>query len=79
VKSGMLYSRLTLTAHTLGLVVQPVSQALEEYPEMSTLYHGIHESYAPKGQTIQMLVRIGKPTEEVPQSMRRDVMDLIKE
>jgi hypothetical protein len=74
----MLYSRLTLTAHTLGLVVQPVSQALEEYPEMSKLYHGIHESYAPKGQTIQMLVRIGKPTEEVPQSMRRDVMDLIR-
>jgi hypothetical protein len=77
VKSGMLYSRLTLTAHSLGLVVQPVSQALEEYPEMSKLYHGIHDAYAPEGQTIQMLVRIGKPTEKVPQSMRRDVTDLI--
>ncbi|MET1249525.1 hypothetical protein ABWW58_12130 [Sporolactobacillus sp. STCC-11] len=77
VKSGMLYSRLTLTAHNLGLAVQPVSQALEEYPEMSKLYHSIHNTYAPEGQTIQMLVRIGKPTEKVPQSMRRDVMDLI--
>lgn len=77
VMSGMLYSRLTLTAHTLGLAVQPVSQALEEYSEMNKLYKSIHKDYAPNGQTIQMLVRIGKPTKNVPQSMRRDVMDLI--
>ncbi|MCO7125298.1 nitroreductase family protein [Sporolactobacillus shoreicorticis] len=77
VKSGMIYSRLTLTAASLGLAVQPVSQALEEYPEMNKQYTGIHRSYAPKGQTIQMLVRIGTPTKTVPQSMRRDVMELV--
>lgn len=57
--------------------MQPLSQALEEYPEMNELYSGIHLDYAPEGGTIQMLVRIGKPEEQVPQSMRRDVMDLI--
>jgi ribosomal protein S13 len=77
VKSGMLYSRLILKAHQLGLVMQPLSQALEEYPEMKKPYSNIHHDYAPDGNTIQMLLRLGKPTEEVPQSMRRDVMDLI--
>lgn len=77
VKSGMLYSRLILEAHGTGLVMQPLSQVLEEYPEMKEPYKSIHQSYAPDGYTIQMLVRLGKPSKEVPQSMRRDVMDFI--
>lgn len=77
VKSGMLYSQLILEANHLGLAVQPLSQVLEEYPEMRQLYNGIHRDYAPDGGTIQMLVRIGKPVQNVPQTMRRDVMDLI--
>lgn len=79
VKSGMIYSKLNLTASSLGLAVQPVSQALEEYPEMRKQYTDIHRRYAANGQTIQMLVRIGTPTQSVPQSMRRDVMDLIRD
>lgn len=78
VKSGMIYSRVLLSAHRLGLVMQPVSQALEEYPEMTEPYHLIHRHYASEGGTIQMLVRIGKPKKEVPRSMRRDVLDLIE-
>lgn len=77
VKSGMLYSRLILKAHSLGFVMQPLSQVLEEYPEMKEPYSSIHKDYASEGGTIQMLVRLGKPTKEVPKSMRRDVMDLI--
>lgn len=76
VRSGMIYSRLTLTAHRMGFVVQPLSQVLEEYPEMKEPYHRIHHNYAEDG-TIQMLLRLGKPTKEVPHSMRRDVMELI--
>jgi hypothetical protein len=77
VKSGMLYSRLILEAHNLGLVMQPLSQVLEEYPEMKEPYTSIHQNYTSDGSTIQMLVRLGKSTKEVPLSMRRDVMDLI--
>jgi hypothetical protein len=77
VKSGMLYSKLILAAQQQGIVMQPLSQVLEEYPEMKELYKDIHKDYAPEGGTIQMLVRLGKPTKEVPQSMRRDAMDLI--
>ncbi len=77
VKSGMLYSKLMLGAQSQGFAMQPLSQALEEYPEMKKLYNGIHRDYAPDGGTIQMFVRLGKPTKKIPQSMRRDVMDLI--
>jgi hypothetical protein len=77
VKSGMVYSRLVLTAHSLGLAMQPLSQVLEEYPEMKDQYSEVHKEFAFPGETLQMLFRIGKPTKEIPKSMRRDVMDII--
>jgi hypothetical protein len=77
VESGMLYSELVLTGHTLGLVMQPLSQALEEYPEMKVPYDGLKQAYAPGGGTVQMLFRVGKPTKSTPLSMRRDVKDLL--
>lgn len=77
VESGMLYSRLVLTGHTLGLAMQPLSQTLEEYPEMKEPYTGFRQAYAPGGGTVQMLFRVGEPTKDTPLSMRRDVMDLI--
>lgn len=77
VVSGMLYSRMVLSAHQLGLVMQPLSQVLEEYPEMAEQYGSIHGEYAPEGGTIQMLVRLGQPTKDTPLTMRRDVMDLV--
>ncbi|MBV4418385.1 hypothetical protein KM800_03440 [Clostridium tyrobutyricum] len=79
VESGMLYSKLVLTGHTLGLVMQPLSQVLEEYSEMSIPYTEFQQTYAPNGGTVQMLFRLGKPTKSTPLSMRRDVMDLIIE
>ncbi len=78
VSSGMLYSQLILKAHQMGYAMQPLSQALEEYHEMKAPYDAIHRAYAPNGGTIQMLVRIGKPTKGVLLSMRRDVTDLIR-
>lgn len=78
VQSGMVYSKLVLTMHTLGLAVQPLSQVLEEYPEMETPYTQFKETYSPDGKTVQMLVRVGVPAKSVPLSMRRDVQSLIK-
>ncbi|AKG33952.1 Acg family FMN-binding oxidoreductase [Paenibacillus durus] len=79
VKAGMLYSRLVLTTHEEGLVMQPISQVLEEYPEMHEAYSKVHREYAKAGETIQFLVRLGKPTQDTPLSMRQGVMDLISE
>ncbi|MNC08041.1 hypothetical protein D3C76_76140 [compost metagenome] len=77
VKAGMLYSRLILAGHEQGLVMQPLSQVLEEYPEMKEPYTRIHKEYAPGGETIQLLVRVGQPTQDTPLSMRREVTWLI--
>ena len=78
VESGILYSRFLLTASDMGYVMQPLSQATEEYPEMAGMYKEIHEEYAGEGETIQMLMRIGVPEKEVPPTMRLDVMDIIE-
>ncbi|MGV8882335.1 MAG: Acg family FMN-binding oxidoreductase [Rhodoglobus sp.] len=77
VGAGILYAQFSLHARTLGLVMQPLSQVLQEYPTMAAPYAAIHAEYAPNGQTIQMLVRIGTPTAEYPVSMRRDANALV--
>jgi len=77
VESGMLYSRLVLTGQTLGLAMQPLSQVLEEYPEMQVPYTEFQQTYAPGGSTVQMLFRVGVPTQSVPLSIRRDVLSLL--
>ena len=75
VRSGMIYSRLVLTGHTMGLAMQPLSQVLEEYPEMNHLYTKFKQKYAPKDGTIQMLFRTGYPKKRMPLSMRQDIMN----
>ncbi|MFN7534198.1 MAG: Acg family FMN-binding oxidoreductase [Brevundimonas sp.] len=57
--AGARWLRLSLAATQLGLSLQPVSQALQEYPEMSGPYGRIHALYAEPGHTVQMLARIG--------------------
>jgi hypothetical protein len=78
VEAGMLYASFQLRARTLGLVVQPLSQVLEEYPAMEPEYAAVHERFAPDGSTIQMIARVGTPTREYPTSMRRNVEDLLR-
>lgn len=79
IEAGMLYSRVALRARSLGLVTQPLSQVLQEYPAMAGEYAGVHARYAEPGETIQMIMRIGTPTREYPPTMRRAVEDLLAE
>lgn len=73
IKSGRLYSRMILKGHQLGIVMQPLSQPLEEYSRMKEVYEEIHKEYGGQGKTIQMLIRVGYPTKEAPLSMRQEV------
>jgi hypothetical protein len=77
VQAGILYAQFCLHARTLGLVMQPLSQVLQEYPTMATPYAAIHATYAPGGGTIQMMVRLGTATTAYPVTMRRDATDLV--
>jgi hypothetical protein len=75
--AGRLYSRIQLRAHTLGLAVQPLSQAIEEYAEMGDIRKAIHQDFARENETIMMLFRIGVPETEAAKSMRMDLESLI--
>ena len=57
--SGARWLQLNLAATGAGLGVRPVSQALQEYPEMAAPYAAIHDAYAPAGGTVQMLGLLG--------------------
>lgn len=59
IDAGRQWVRLHLAATRQGLAMQPVSQALEEYPEQSDLYAEVHERLAKPGETVQMLGRLG--------------------
>lgn len=59
IAAGRDWIRLNLAATAEGLGMQPLSQALQEYPEMVALYTQIHERLAPAGGTVQMFARVG--------------------
>jgi hypothetical protein len=69
--AGTLYARANLLATSLGLAMHPMSQSLQEYPEMADVFSrmqallrpvfgpGITGSIATDGGRVQMLARIG--------------------
>ena len=59
INAGRDWVRLNLAATAAGISMQPLSQALQEYPEMADHYVRIHEMLAQDGETVQMLCRLG--------------------
>lgn len=57
--SGADWMRVNLASTAEGLGFQPLSQALQEFPEMAALYTAVHKRLAADGGTVQMLSRIG--------------------
>ncbi len=57
--AGRDWLRVNLAATGLGLSVQPISQALQEFPEVSGPYAEMHATLAPDGAVVQMLARLG--------------------
>lgn len=66
IAAGAAWLRLNLAATAAGVAVQPLSQALQEYPEMAALYGDIHRKLAPGGGTVQMFARIGYGPDVTP-------------
>ncbi len=56
---GRDWLRVHLAATQAGLGLQPLSQCLQEYPEMAAHYQEIHAQLALGGETVQMLARVG--------------------
>ena len=69
IEAGRRWMRLNLKTTAMGLALHPVSQCLQEFPEMAPHYKKAHEVLAVSGQTVQMLGRLGYGP-EVPASPR---------
>lgn len=77
VESGEAYVRLNLLATALGVAMHPVSQLLQEYPEMRPLQQVFLSAVgATEPGHVQMLFRLGY-ADVVPPSPRRDLGDLM--
>ncbi len=63
--TGRRLMRLYLKTTEMGIGLHPVSQALQEYPEMAEEYALAHQLLASEGQTVQMLLRLGFGPEPV--------------
>lgn len=59
IEAGRRWLRLNLAATGMGLSLHPVSQALQEFPEMAETRARVHDLLAAPGQTVQMLGRLG--------------------
>ena len=60
IETGRAWVRTQLAANALGLSFHPLSQALQEFPEMATHYKRAHELLSSNaGDTVQMLARLG--------------------
>ncbi|MGD1934784.1 MAG: Acg family FMN-binding oxidoreductase [Candidatus Phaeomarinobacter sp.] len=59
VAAGRDWERMNLKATQLGLAIHPLSQALQEYPEMDSLLVELHETLGQQGARVQMFARVG--------------------
>lgn len=78
VNAGRTYVRLNLLATQLGVSMHPVSQILQEYPEMKTLQDQFNQKLGLNGeQRAQMFFRIGYQKRPAP-SPRRNLADIVR-
>ena len=67
IEAGRAYMRICLQATADGLVMQPMSQALQEYKAMAPYYKAVHKQLTRQsGERVQMLARLGFADEAAP-------------
>jgi hypothetical protein len=78
--AGRAYVRAHLTATAAGIDMHPLSQALQEFPEVRPQFEAIHRllGFDPAQITLQMLARIGYGTKPAPATPRRDLAQLLR-
>lgn len=76
--AGRAYVRAHLLATAAGVDMHPLSQALQEFPEMRGLREALHRALGASGQTLQMLSRVGFATEPRGPSPRRSLESVLR-
>ena len=80
VAAGRAYVRSHLLATAEGIDMHPLSQALQEFPEMREPYEAIHKTLGltALGETLQMLSRVGFSVEPRGPSPRRRLDSMLR-
>ena len=66
-EAGRAWVRMHVAANALGVAFHPLSQALQEFPEMAEHYREAHDLLTVQsGETVQMLARLGYAPNVVP-------------
>jgi hypothetical protein len=85
VNAGRAYMRLQLKATDLGLGVHPLSQALQEFPEMAPHHALAHRLMldrpapaSPDDETLQMFCRLGYADAPAPATPRRPLESFVR-
>jgi hypothetical protein len=80
VASGRAYVRAHLLATAAGVDMHPLSQALQEFPEMRGPREALYQTLdlGAADQTLQMLSRVGFATEALGPSPRRSLDSLLR-
>jgi hypothetical protein len=84
IEAGRTYVRLQLQATAQSIGMHPMSQALQEFPEMKPHYEQVHQLVLEHGAlgsaedpTVQMLCRIGYTPVPAPATPRREIEKFI--
>ncbi|HYD99390.1 MAG TPA: twin-arginine translocation pathway signal protein [Alphaproteobacteria bacterium] len=77
IAAGRAYVRLNLAATAMGVAMHPLSQALQEYPEMAEARRAMQAATAAGGETVQMFFRLGYAAPPPP-SPRRDLDAILR-
>lgn len=77
--AGRAYVRQQLQATAMGLAMQPLSQALQEFAAVRPMFDAVHQLLGvdPAQGPIQMLARVGQPLQAVGPSPRRGLQALL--
>ena len=78
--AGRAYVRLHLQATAAGVDMHPLSQALQEFPEVRGPFEALHRELGvdPAGGPVQMLARVGYALTNTGPSPRRDLKSLLR-
>ena len=80
IETGRAYMRVALKAAALGLAMQPMSQALQEYSAMAPYYTTVHKMLTDTpDERVQMLARIGYAATKAGPAPRWPLTSVIKE
>lgn len=75
-RAGQTLQALWMELRSAGLELLPLSQGLQEYPEAAGFYQQLHQLWAPEGQTVQMLMMLGRPGRRATPSPRIPATEL---